>query len=527
VKKQSVPVVEQSLSLWQRRYLYFTAAITGAAIMIVEILGAKMLAPYVGTSHFVWTAQIAVTMVALAAGYYTGGKLVDRSAKLDRLYWGIVAAAAYLCLAVLVIEPVAYACLQLRLATGTLVASTFLFFVPLLLLAMTGPFVIRVLTSSVSGLGGNVGRLTAISTLGSVAGTLLIGYFLIPLLPNSWTMFSTAAILIAVALGYKMSWSRKGLPVSVITSVGVICFGYFASARSLKVEYEGYDELLHKNSHFGMIQVLQAKGTSGRSYLNDFLTQNTYDTESKKSTSMFTYMLHDLAQSYTTNIQQVLCIGLGVGIVPMEFAREGVKVDVIEINPAIVPVGKEFFGLEPDKLNIHFGDGRFFVNQSTNQYDAIILDAFLGDSCPSHLMTREAFSAMKRILKPEGVLVINTFCDFEQGHDFFAASLAKTLSSVFSVTKIHQAPRGGNAMYVASKQKALDIVRPPDFEHVPEICRDSVVQAFRTLREADPRHGRILTDDYNPVEFYDAANRESMRKYLADFYKRQTRGNEE
>ena len=61
-----------------RRYLYLTAAITGAAIMIVEILGAKLLAPFVGTSHFVWTAQIAVTLVALATGYYVGGRMADK-----------------------------------------------------------------------------------------------------------------------------------------------------------------------------------------------------------------------------------------------------------------------------------------------------------------------------------------------------------------------------------------------------------------------------------------------------------------
>src|SRR4051812_48987999 len=167
------------LSAGLRRYLYFTAAVTGAAIMVVEILGAKMLAPYVGTSHFVWTAQIAVTLVALATGYYVGGRWVDKSSKLDRLYWSIVAAAAYLCLAVLIIEPVAYAFLQFRLAVGTLFTSAFLFLLPLALLAMTGPFFIRVLTSTVTGVGGNVGRLSAISTLGSVLGTVLIGYFLI------------------------------------------------------------------------------------------------------------------------------------------------------------------------------------------------------------------------------------------------------------------------------------------------------------------------------------------------------------
>src|SRR5690242_13068925 len=131
-----------------RRFLFVTAAITGGAIMIVEILGAKMLSPYVGTSHFVWTAQIAVTLIALAAGYYAGGKIVDRSQRVAGLYWAILVAAIYLALTVVICEPVAYWCLELRpFALGSLIASLLLFFVPLALLAMVGPFFVRVLTS--------------------------------------------------------------------------------------------------------------------------------------------------------------------------------------------------------------------------------------------------------------------------------------------------------------------------------------------------------------------------------------------
>src|SRR5437867_11060326 len=99
-----------------------------------------MLAPYVGTSQFVWTAQIAVTLAALALGYYFGGWLVDRSTKLGQLYTCVLLAALYLCLTVVIREPVAYWCLQFRLAFGALLTSTILFLVPLTLLATTGPF---------------------------------------------------------------------------------------------------------------------------------------------------------------------------------------------------------------------------------------------------------------------------------------------------------------------------------------------------------------------------------------------------
>src|SRR4051812_47866800 len=149
---------------------------TGAAIMIVEILGAKLLSPYVGLSHFVWTAQIAITLVALACGYYVGGRLVDRSQDLDCLFWSIIGAAVYLALTVLICQPVRYWCVFFSRAFGSFLASMILFFVPLALLAMTGPFLVRVIPSSVAGVGGSVGRLTAISTLGSFLGTLLVSY---------------------------------------------------------------------------------------------------------------------------------------------------------------------------------------------------------------------------------------------------------------------------------------------------------------------------------------------------------------
>jgi spermidine synthase len=126
----------------------------------------------------------------------------------------------------------------------------------------------------------------------------------------------------------------------------------------------------------------------------------------------------------------VLCIGMGIGVVPMALAREGVRVDVAEINPDVVPLARRWFGLEPERLNLWIGDGRYFVNRSPAEvYDAVVLDAFLGDASPSHLMTREAFAGMKRVLTADGVLVINAFGNFAEGRDFFTISLYKSRPS--------------------------------------------------------------------------------------------------
>ncbi len=498
-----------------RPYLYITAGLTGAAVMIVEILGAKILAPYVGTSHFVWTAQIAVTLVALAAGYWLGGRLVRGSPKLGRLYAAIGVAAAILALTDAIREPVVYAVLALPLPAASLLSSTFLFFVPLCLLAVTGPFVVRVITRSVGEVGGTVGRLTAISTIGSFLGTIAIGYFLIPLMPNSVTMYGTAGVLAAVSLAYFVVWARRGRSVAAMTLVAAA--GLAVGAWGLgtdRLDTRNAEELYRANSNFGLLQVVQLKDRPVRLYLTDYLIQNTYDPGSDRSISMFTYMLEGLARAYTPELKRVLCIGMGVGIVPRDLARAGVSVDVVEINPAVVPVARRFFDLDPGAFHLVIQDGRYFLNRCSTTYDAVILDAFLGDSSPTHLMSREAFLAIRKVLRPHGVLVMNTFADVDPPRDFMAASLLRTLSDVFPSVVVHGL-HGGNVFYVASPQPALQVLHPPEFSDVHPDALNDVRQAFDQRLEPNPAHGIILRDDYNPVEFYDAANRERFRRALA------------
>lgn len=496
-----------------RRFLYGTAALTGAAILIVEILGAKMLSPYIGTSHFVWTAQIAVTLFSLAAGYYLGGWMVDRSTNLSRLYMCIGIAALYLAFVILIIEPVTYQFLRFNLALGALLASAVLFFVPLTLLAAVGPFLVRVLALSFNVIGSQVGRLSALSTMGSVLGTILVGYVIVPLLPNSVTMLLTAGLLFAVSAVYFLIWSRKQLvPLAVMVLAGG-GLGGVGVHRDMTVQLQGVDELYRANSNFGLLQVIQRQVLPRRFFLNDYLVQNSYDPEEKKSTSLFTYMLRYLAQAYHPKLEQVLCIGLGVGIVPMELAAQGVEVDAVEINPDVVMVGERFFDFEPAKIDLVIGDGRYFVNRTEKQYDAVILDAFLGDSSPSHLMTREAFEAMKEVMRPEGVLVINSFGDFEPGQNFFVSSLYKTLQAVFASVEVHAVGVSGNVFFVASGSELK--MRPVSTQDAHYEVSGLVERCLASDPTVDVGAGIVLTDDFNPVEFHDAENREEHRRELA------------
>jgi SAM-dependent methyltransferase len=127
-------------------------------------------------------------------------------------------------------------------------------------------------------------------------------------------------------------------------------------------------------------------------------------------------------------------------------------------------------------------------------------------------MSREAFANMKRVLKPGGVLVINSFGDLTAGKDFFAASLQKTLNAVFPHVRAH-GTGSGNLFFAASEQPLN--LRPVDYTDAhAEVSRD-VAAALASNLQIGTENGRVLTDDYNPVEFYDAENREAHRRKLA------------
>ena len=579
-----------------RLYLHVTAAITGACVLVVEILGAKMLAPYFGTSHFVWTAQIGVTLVSLSAGYYLGGRWADHSPRLGNLYLAILGAAVYLAGAMVIIERICFLCLDLKnLPVGSLLAAMFLFLIPLALLAITVPFLVRVLAVSVDRVGGQVGRLSAISTLGSVAGTALIGYVLIPRLRNSVTLLATIAVLAALAVVYYAVWGRRK-PAALFVGLGLCLLFGNAGLRADKIFVPDNGRLLHRsNSPFGQILVIEHNRPIGeltnsteamrryhdlhkaasvpyRMYLNDHLIQNTYDARTGQSASLFTVALYGLAHVYTPQMRDVLCIGMGVGMVPMRFANDEPKaiVDVVEINPDIIPVAEKFFGFDRRRVNLFIDDGRHFVNRTAKKYDAIVLDAFLGDSSPSHLMTVRALTAMRARLQPEGVLVVNSFgrsfdaeglaaiqqaeaalvrlreekrdlgvqararsglLMFHRPEDFLTVSLALTLRKVFGQVRIH-ASGNGNVFFVASRAGQLTVHHPPDFmsddlsqnrfagAH-PVVTHDETTwRQARAMFERTwgilPARGQVLTDDYNPVEFFDAANRQRTRLSLAN-----------
>ena len=423
-------------------FLYLSAAITGAAVLVIEVVGTRLLAPLLGQSHYVWTAQISVTLSGLAAGYALGGRWSRRGHGLGTLYFAVGAAGASLVAAVETAAWVVERTLPLSLGFSTLVTSATLFFVPLTLLATLSPLLAAELSRAAdepAAPGPLLGRILAVSTIGSIVGALLSAFVLIPNLPGATSLYATAAVLLALSASYAALFARRtNAAVTAVLLLILVGSALWTRRQPGHLVPALSDELERAPSPYGVLQVLQERNGPRRFLMNDNLMQAAVDTNEWKSSAVFADLVLSLLRGFKPELQRVLCIGLGAGIIPMELAADGTDVDVVEINPEIERLAMRWFGYRPDLAPVRIADGRTFMHGTGERWDAVVIDAFLGESVPGHLVSIEALQTVRSRLRPGGVILIDAFAPAPGGNDFLVTSVARTLQAVFRDVRAHQ-----------------------------------------------------------------------------------------
>jgi len=272
--------------------------------------------------------------------------------------------------------------------------------------------------------------------------------------------------------------------------------------RGLLHEGRQWAVLDRTRSAHGILLVIQRKDGSNvvrRRLLNDDLIQNTYDPERHQSLSTFTGALTGLALAYVDQLEKALCIGVGAGMVPRQLAAAGATVDAVEINPEITQLAEQFFDFNPKVMNLVIGEGRAFAEQSTDAYDVVVLDAFLVTSASAHLLTREALEMLRDRLRPGGILVANTFGEFDARQRELSASLGCTLREVFGAKSVGAHASGqGNVFHVATNGQRLEPVGAPDFSREHPAIQFELQLMWEGRREFKPGDGRVLTDAMLP-----------------------------
>ncbi|MBI3089879.1 MAG: fused MFS/spermidine synthase [Candidatus Tectomicrobia bacterium] len=506
-------------------FLYLTVFLCGHAVMMVEILGARIIGPYFGVSLYVWTAIIAVTLVSLTLGYWWGGWLADRRGSADTLFTVISAAGLSILLIALVKNAVLTASGSLGLRLGALTSAFLLFSVPLLLLGVVAPLAVKLQASSLLGLGGTVGRLYAVSTLGSVIGSIDTGFFLIPHLAVPSVLALAAAVLLALGAAY---WGMRRSPRAAVALLLLPAMGIpwwpspSATFTRNGVTWKVIDK---RESPYGVIHVLDI--TSGaqtsRILLNDGIGQSAMDVATGLSLAPYTYGMELLALRYQPRAKRALAVGLGAGLLSRGLEARGIRTDVVEINPVILEVARRLFSYPGATGRTFLEDARVTIQRSQERYDIISLDAFLGEIAPSHLLTREMFSAIDRLLSQDGVVILN-LPGYRRGpQSLAAASLQATLRQVFAQVDVYFSPFSqrpqdadfGNLLFAAYRHEPLDPLPTPQLTVHPSAqaaLRNLLASRFRLPTEG----ALLLTDDYNPIDYYDLAAKEAFRRRMQE-----------
>jgi spermidine synthase len=490
-----------------RRFLLPLVFVSGMASLAVEFGAARLLAPYFGTSLYVWGVLIGLVLVYLSVGYVIGGRLADRHPHDDVLYqitawaglWiGVIPLVSY---PILLISQQGFRELSVGLVAGTLLAVVLLFAAPVILLGCVSPFAIRLLLKDVETGGNTAGRVYALSTAGSILGTFLPVFWFIPSYGTRPTLEGFGLALVAISIAGL--WPRRRL--YALFAVAVILAWVFLPS-GIKPPQVG-KLIYEKESAYHYIQVVQV-GTKTELVLNEGqAVHSIYDPENLLTGGPWDYMViadaFRPAQTAEPRPKDVAILGLAGGTSARQLTAafgSDVKITGVEIDPEILVVARKYFHLDESNVRAVDADARYWLDTQAGKYDVVVMDAYRQPYIPFHLTTREFFSQVRDHLRPGGVAVVNagrTATDYR-----LVDAIASTMAAVYPNVYLVDVPQFANTLvYATTEPTTLD-----DVKHNLGLYTAPLAQtvAFSAMTEGglrvSPYHSKVFTDDLAPVE---------------------------
>lgn len=475
-----------------RSLLPISVFTSGAVVMVLEVLGTRLIAPVYGTSLHVWSAIIAVTLLSLSVGYWLGGRFADRFPRASVYFLLFEIAALLIVILPLVREPVLSLTTPLGLRSGAVVSAILFLGIPLTLLGMISPFAVRLAAHLLTDLGRTTGRLYALSTAGSLFGTLLAGFYLIPSFRLRSVFLGAALVLILPAVTYQALAARRQLLVAAVVVLAIL----LVALRPLRTA-PGIKHV--SESHFGQIKVLDEGG--GRSLLVNGTIQTQTIANTNVAITAYAPIMSELAWRAKPNGKRALLIGLGGGVLPPVFETWGVTTRSVEIDPDMVEVARKYFAFDPRRYPVTIADGRRFLASTDETFDYIVLDAFAGEVLPVHLLTAEMMELIDERLAPKGILVMN-YLGYRSGEQARPLrSVVRTIETRFPYVMVYPSyPAGdyGNNIIIAAREPVRLQRGTRPFVVPPFLLEQIALQP--PLDVSGP--GIVLTDDYNPLDLW-------------------------
>jgi spermidine synthase len=494
----------------------------GFASIGVELAASRLLAPFFGSSTFIWASLIGLTLAFLALGYFLGGRLADRRPEPVVLYAVTAIAAIAIGIIPFVSRPLltgsleAFRELDAGAFYGSLVGTLLLLAPPVTLLGFVSPFAIRLQLSDVASSGQTAGSLYALSTIGSIAGSFIPALVLIPLIGTAATFFALSlALLVPAVAGLVVVRARS---VALAAGLAALTVPALAMAAPAVVRPPDRGILLdERESAYNYIQVVDEDGRRSLILNDGHAVHSVYDPDELLTGGPWDYfmvaplLVEGAAPAATSRLPEprdVLLIGLAGGTVARQLtaAYGPIPITGIEIDPEINAVAREYFALdELENVDIVVADGRYALRTSTAAFDLIGVDAYRQPYIPFQLTSREFFQEVSAHLRPGGVAVVNagrTRTDFR-----LVEALAATMRDVFPYVVAIDVDRYTNTILVGSQSPlsvdALiqNVERLPEASPVREVADWSLTSGnIRSMPAAPMPGGSVFTDDRAPVE---------------------------
>lgn len=499
------------MKFFKRYGLQASVFITGASVLIVEILATRILSPYFGNTIFTISSVIGVVLTALSFGYYFGGSLADRNPS-PRLFFLIIIFSGvslfFMRLLIYLLLPmIAY---RYSITSGPLISSVVLFFLPSFLLGLLSPYAVKLQQMHFPkiGVGKISGEIFFWSTLGSIAGSVGSGFFLIPRFGSDQIVVGAAVILLILGLtGLIITGERNKKLIAVI----VLLIGAFLLTVFFK---ENGNFLYSKDGIYEKIFIYDGlyDGKRTRFFQQDRSASGAMFLDSDELVYDYTkyYTLYQLSEKIPKN---VLVLGGGAYSIPKAVLKQlpKAKVDAVEIEPSLYNLAKRYFRLgESPRLKNFIEDGRRFLQISNKKYDLIFSDVYYSFySVPIHFTTKEFYSLAKKKLTPGGVFIANFIGDLYKGRQSLTVSEIKTFRSVFqnshffALTSPASKKLQSFIFFGLNSNKKINFDEEKIKVHDDEIIR-GLGNKLILINEKNLRHYAILTDNYAPVEYLTA-----------------------
>jgi spermidine synthase len=482
--------------------------------LAVELAASRLLGNIFGTSNLVWASIIGLILIYLTVGYFLGGKWADRSPYLSTMYLVMIWGAFLIGVIPFISQPIlrgaadAFDQLALGVLFGSFAGVLVLFSIPIILLGTISPFAIRLAIETPEQAGSTSGRIYAISTMGSFVGTFLPVLVFIPTIGTTRTfiVFSLFLTLVAITgLGLARGW--KAAFVWVWMPIVLLVLGALGARAGIKASV---GQIFETESAYNYIQVLEKDGYRYLR-LNDGQGVHSiyHPTDLYYYGAWTQFLAAPFFNSPPVNPEEVDSMAI-IGLAAGTTARQAtavfgpLQIDGFEIDPEIIEIGREYFGMDLPNLNAIAEDGRWGLEHSLRQYDVIVVDAYRPPYIPWHLTTREFFQTVKDHLSEDGVVVINVGRAPEDRR--LIEAMVSTLDSVFASIHVMDVPGTFNTIIYATAQPASfqnlseNLVMLMGREDIHPLLLEALkIAAFNI--QPTPASQTVFTDDLAPIEW--------------------------